>query len=139
MSTPGEPRTWKPGDVANGHVLGQDGVWYPLVYTRPAPRAPLFESLPRRVKITIACGGILLGLIALGGMVQDAMRPSCAELNARLEVLHDRNTEVDAYANRLAKPAEEWQSGDWSEYQGLLADITGRQDDGESCTPVFND
>lgn len=32
---PGPQPTWQPGDVANGHVLGEDGVWRPLPPSPP--------------------------------------------------------------------------------------------------------
>jgi len=31
MSSMMEPRGWRPGDIANGHVLLDDGRWVPLV------------------------------------------------------------------------------------------------------------
>ena len=37
MTESTEPRSWKPGDVANGHILGQDGVWRPLPRQQVAP------------------------------------------------------------------------------------------------------
>jgi hypothetical protein len=35
-----EPRSWRPGDVANGHVLGEDGIWRQLPQQQVAPKVP---------------------------------------------------------------------------------------------------
>lgn len=41
---------WKPGDVANGHVLGNDGVWHRLATPapEPEPEAETTSELPGR-------------------------------------------------------------------------------------------
>ena len=34
--------TYKPGDIANGHILGSDGVWRP--FQQPVPYMPLVKA-----------------------------------------------------------------------------------------------
>ena len=57
---PGQERPWKPGDEANGHVLGPDHVWRPLHFT-PAPRKPWYL---RPLGVT----GIVVGTLIVLGM-----------------------------------------------------------------------
>jgi len=60
---PMSQQQWKPGDVANGHVLGQDGVWRPL--TSP-PRAAWYQ---RPVPII----GLAMGVVFLMGGIASAL------------------------------------------------------------------
>lgn len=39
---PGRQPIWKPGDMANGHILGADNVWRPLAYA-PPPRKRWYQ------------------------------------------------------------------------------------------------
>ncbi|MGH1564673.1 DUF4190 domain-containing protein [Mumia sp. DW29H23] len=68
---------YKPGDVANGHVLTQDGQWVPLAGSAPQPPNP-YEASPRDPRpepknglavaaLIIGVVGLVLGLIPLTG------------------------------------------------------------------------
>src|SRR3954451_24966966 len=56
---------WKPGDIANGHRLGPDGVWRPVPREQPQKRA-WFKRPVGIIGIDIA---VFLLLSAIGGII----------------------------------------------------------------------
>ena len=88
-------RDYKPGDVANGHILGSDGRWHPLGDTPaaaapeapvpsdgmagpgPAGPAPTGAGMPTWQKVLlIGCAVIVVGIVAVVGLVALVSRGS---------------------------------------------------------------
>lgn len=76
-TTPQPPRSYKPGDVANGHQLNADGTWTPV------PMAGVMWPAPRKSHTTrnvlIAFGIVILAVFAgcvaiVGGAVDEASK-----------------------------------------------------------------
>lgn len=76
---------------------------------------------------TVAALALLLGSVIIAASNTTTL--SCADINSRLDELRFANMQ-----NEFVKPANEWQSSDWSEYQNLLGKITERQNRSESCS-----
>jgi hypothetical protein len=54
---------YKPGDTANGHILGEDGVWHPV----PQGEAPKKNWFARH-KVITGIGGGVIALILIGNL-----------------------------------------------------------------------
>src|SRR5690242_16430264 len=91
---------WKPGDVANSHVLGHDMVWRPLgesgTASAAAPPPPPGQSYPAdnvpkqtrhwKAPTFIGIGAFLLGLLVGAGLASGGNSGGSSdeqELNAR--------------------------------------------------------
>ena len=60
----GEPRAYRPGDVANGHVLTTAGQWVPIL---PAP--PASKASPALTSLVAGLGGLLVSWVPLFGII----------------------------------------------------------------------
>lgn len=133
--TPTQP-AWKPGDVANGYMLGQDGVWRPI----PAPAPPTTSTRRQWTWILAVTGGVMaalvLGLVVVGLMVPPK---SCAELNADLQGVRDHNTirvnnPTTGGVDYVLRGTDEWSLDDrvtWRKTMGRMND-TGCNLDGST-------
>jgi hypothetical protein len=72
---------WRPGDVANNHVLGADGAWHPFHPTAPPPVTVRMEGGSADSALapvtSIWCGGgaLLVSWIPVLGMVAWLLAP----------------------------------------------------------------
>ena len=80
MSTEPTQQTWKPGDVANGHVLTQHGTWVPL---GAVPRQRRYTRSGLWVTAVIVGGGLIALLLTIGAASNnDFKNMTCAQLTA---------------------------------------------------------
>jgi hypothetical protein len=77
--------------------------------------------------------GVLVLLVIVGSLLPGTSSLTCAEINSKLHALRSDNMEM-SMGYEVVKPAAEWQGNDWNTFQTLLAEITKRQNRGESCS-----
>jgi hypothetical protein len=81
MTTPTPPPAYQPGDIVNGHMLGADGQWHPVVPTvniatdqpipGPVAPAPAKPGMSRGVKIALGAAAAAVMLIGGAFLVPD--------------------------------------------------------------------